>query len=81
LTDANYAITYTDAGLTVARAPLTVTADPKTKAYGQANPAFTDSCGGLRGTDTPASLGGALSFTTAATATSPAGSYAGRRVG
>src|SRR5207245_1410706 len=45
---------------TVNPAPLTVTADNKTKVYGQANPAFTASYSGFVNGDTASSLGGSL---------------------
>ena len=38
---ANYAITYVGANLTITTRALTVTADPATKVYGDADPAFT----------------------------------------
>ena len=58
--------------------PLTVTADPKSKTYGDANPALTytvtpDGTGTSRGLVTGENLSGALS--TAATLTSNVGSY------
>ncbi|HSS62584.1 MAG TPA: MBG domain-containing protein [Candidatus Limnocylindrales bacterium] len=62
--------------LNVAQAQLSVTADPQSKVYGDPNPAFIVSYSGFVNGDTPASLGGALSFTTAATTSSPVGSYA-----
>lgn len=73
--DANYMIGYTPGSVAVTRARLSVTADPKTKTYGQPNPAFTVSYAGFLNGDGDASLGGALSFATAATSTSPVGSY------
>jgi hypothetical protein len=60
----------------VAPAPLTVTANDATRAFGQANPAFTARYSGFVNGDGPGSLGGTLSFSTAATADSPPGSYA-----
>src|SRR6185295_2592174 len=64
----NYTLTYASANLTV-----TLTADAKSRAYGDANPALTYRIGGsgLANGDT---LSGALS--TSATTTSNAGSYA-----
>jgi hypothetical protein len=71
--------------LEVARPTLTVTvdADPSTTAmdpfsrlYGVDNPAFTASYSGFVNGDTPASLGGTLTFSTDANASSPVGSYA-----
>ena len=37
----NYDVTYHTADFTITRKPITVTADPKTKVYGQADPALT----------------------------------------
>ncbi|MGE3190080.1 MAG: MBG domain-containing protein [Vicinamibacterales bacterium] len=56
---ANYALTYVGASLTITPRPLTVTADPQTKVYGDADPAltFTLTSGTLVGADT---LSGAL---------------------
>jgi hypothetical protein len=61
---------------TVNPAPLTVTADNKTKVYAQANPALTASYSGFVNGDTVDSLGGTLSFSTPATGSSPVGTYA-----
>jgi type VI protein secretion system component Hcp len=75
LTSSNYSITFVKGTLAITAAPLSVTADPQTKVYGQANPTFTASYSGFVNGDTAASLGGSLTFTTAATTSSPAGSY------
>jgi len=61
--------------LTVALAPLTVTAYNASRAYGGANPAFSATDSGFVNGDTAASLSGTLVCTTAATASSPVGSY------
>src|SRR5207237_263594 len=76
LTSANYTITYANGTLTITPAPLSVTADNKTKVYGQANPTFTVSYSGFVNGDTASSLGGTLTFSTPAAASSPVGSYA-----
>lgn len=49
----NYSITFTPANLTITQRPITVTADPKSKAFGAADPALTHSVtsGNLVGTD------------------------------
>ncbi|KUG08110.1 MBG domain-containing protein [Solirubrum puertoriconensis] len=73
--DGNYDISYQAGTLTVTPVDLIVTADNKSKVYGQVNPAFTASYSGLVNSDTPASLGGSLSFATQATASSPVGAY------
>jgi len=74
-TSANYVISFAPGTLTVNAAPLTVTADPKSKVYGQANPAFTASFSGFVLGQGLGDLGGALVFSTAAGAASHAGSY------
>jgi sugar lactone lactonase YvrE len=56
LAAANYSITYVGANLTVTKAPLTVTADSKTKVAGDPLPALTASYSGFVNGDTPASL-------------------------
>ena len=75
LTSINYAITFVAGNLAVTPAPLTVTADNKTRAFGAANPAFTASYAGFVNGDGPGSLGGAVTFTTTATTASPVGVY------
>ena len=62
--------------LSVTQAGLTVTANDASKIYGAANPTFTVSYMGFVNADTPAALGGTLTFTTSATAASHVGSYA-----
>jgi hypothetical protein len=76
LSTSNYAISYVSGALMVTPASLAVTADDATRVYGASNPAFTATYSGLVNGDTARSLGGALSFTTLASASSPAGSYA-----
>jgi type VI protein secretion system component Hcp len=71
----NYIIHETDATLTVDKAPLTVTADDKTKIQGQANPPFTASYSGFVLGQGPGVLGGRLTFRTTAKASSPPGTY------
>lgn len=72
----NYTITANTALFTITKASLTVTADNKSKVYGAALPAFTAGYGGFVFGETPAVLGGALSFSTPATASSAVGTYA-----
>jgi hypothetical protein len=55
---------------TVAKAPLTVTADNASRMYGQPNPIFT---GGITGVQTGDSI--VITFSTSATASSPVGTY------
>ena len=72
----NYAVTVEGAGkLTVTPKAITVTVNAVSRAYGEANPAFTAAApsGALVGSDTVASLG--LTLTTTANTTSNVGSY------
>src|SRR6185295_6559391 len=68
----NYALNYASADLTVTQRALTITADAKSRAYGDANPALTYqvSGAGLVNGDT---LSGALA--TSATTASNVGAY------
>src|SRR4029453_2496864 len=68
----NYALSYTGNNLTVTQRAITVTADAKSRAYGDANPALTWQVGGA-GLANGDSLSGALA--TAATTTSNVGTY------
>ncbi|MDX6557826.1 MAG: hypothetical protein QOF72_875, partial [Blastocatellia bacterium] len=61
--------------ITIAKKSLSVTADGKTRLFGAPDPTFTASYFGFVNGDTAASLGGSLSFTTNALATSNVGSY------
>lgn len=72
---ANYIITYTAGTLTISKAPLTVTADNKTRVEGVANPAFTASYSGFANSETSSVLSTAPSFTTTASSSSPPGTY------
>jgi hypothetical protein len=62
--------------LNVAAAPLTITADPKSKVYGAANPTFTVAYSGFVNGETSAVLGGTLTFGAPAL-NSPVGTYTG----
>jgi hypothetical protein len=73
--DPNYTIAFVSGTLKVNPAPLTISADSKTKIYGAALPAFTASFSGFVNGDTPASLTTPVSLGTVATASSPVGSY------
>ena len=68
----NYALNYTSADLTVTQRAITVTADAKSRAYGDANPALTYQVGGS-GLANGDSLSGALA--TSATTASNVGTY------
>ena len=73
----NYTIVYVNGQLTVNKAPLTITANPKSKTYGAADPTFTDTISGFINGQTLATSGvtGAPSFTTTADTTSHVGTY------
>src|SRR5439155_4917476 len=71
----HYAPVTATAYITVYRAPLTITANNATKAYGAANPALTVSYSGFVNGDTEASLTTAPTVTTTATTTSAVGTY------
>ncbi|KAA1417759.1 hypothetical protein F0U44_15830 [Nocardioides humilatus] len=71
----NYSFTFNDNTLTVTKATLALTADPKSRTYGDANPALTYTVAGFRNGDDASVLTGTPSLTTTAGATSNAGSY------
>jgi hypothetical protein len=73
----NYLAATLDSGatITIAAAPLKVRADDRAKVYGAALPELTASYEGLVAGETPGVLGGTLSLTTAAAATSAVGAY------
>jgi hypothetical protein len=73
--DSDYVISYVAGALTVTPAPLTITANNQTKAYGAALPTLTASYTGLVNGDTSASLMTQPTLATIATATSPMGAY------
>ena len=75
--DANYDASSGSADLTVAQAPLAVTANPAFKTYGDADPAFTVSYTGFVAGDGASSLSGSASFATTEPATgyAPVGTY------
>jgi len=74
-TDSDYAITYVAGSLTVTAAPLTVTANSQTKAYGAALPALTTSYSGFVNGDSSANLSTLPTLSTTATASSHVGTY------
>jgi hypothetical protein len=69
-TDPNYQVTTVNGVLTVANAPLTVTANGLTRPYGTANPPFTGTIVGLLNGDAISA-----SFNSVALTSSPAGIY------
>jgi hypothetical protein len=70
-----YDPTAVSTNINVLPAPLTVAADDATKFFGAPLPSFSASFTGFVNGDGPGSLAGPLSLTTAATATSPVGTY------
>ena len=66
----NYAVTLNNGVLTVAPAPLTVTAANATRGFGQPNPVFTGTIVGIKNGDNITAT-----YSTTATANSPAGTY------
>jgi hypothetical protein len=73
--DPDYAITYAAGALAITPATLVVTADSKSKVYGQANPALTASYGGFVNGDTAAALSGSPALDTTAGQYSAPGAY------
>jgi filamentous hemagglutinin family protein len=74
--DNNYNFTYVNGTLTVNKAILTVTGDNKSREYGDANPAFTVSYSGFKNGETSSVIDALATATSAADATSNAGTYA-----
>ncbi|MGC8991447.1 MAG: MBG domain-containing protein, partial [Verrucomicrobiia bacterium] len=72
----NYTPSTKQVTINVLKAPLTITADNKTKAYGAALPTLTASYSGFVNGDTPSSLDTPVTLSTTATAASPVGTYA-----
>ena len=62
-TSSNYTIGYTDGTLDITPAALMVTAEDKTKVYGESDPAFTVSYSGFVSGDDETDLGGTLNLT------------------
>ena len=75
-TDNNYTITTVNGTLTIGKATLTATADDKSREYGAANPAFTITYSGFKGSDSVSDLDTAPSATSTATTTTAAGTAA-----
>ncbi|MFB9210303.1 MBG domain-containing protein [Echinicola jeungdonensis] len=65
-TSGNYNINYVDGNFEVTQASLTVTADDKTKVYGEADPTLTVSYAGFENGDDKTALGGTLDISRAA---------------
>src|SRR5581483_5911609 len=66
----NYDFVFVDGTLTVNPAPLTVTVNSATRAYGDPNPVFSGTITGIKNGDNITAT-----YSTAATVTSPAGTY------
>lgn len=71
----NYTVTSINGTLTINPAPLTITADDKTKTLNAPNPAFTATYSGFVLSEGPGALSGTLSCTTTAVTNSPVGGY------
>lgn len=71
----NYTVTSVNGVLTVAKAPLTITANNQTKVLHAANPALTATYSGFVLGQTPASLTGTLTCTTTSTTLTAVGSF------
>ncbi|WBX70964.1 MBG domain-containing protein [Tenacibaculum retecalamus] len=75
-TDNNYTISTVNGTLTIGKATLTATADDKNKEYGDANPAFTISYSGFKGSDSVADIDTTPTATSTASVTTNVGSEA-----
>lgn len=75
LNAADYTFAFVNGNLSITPAPLTVTADNKSKVYGQANPPLTDTITGFVNGDTASVISGAADLNTVATTASGVGSY------
>ncbi len=75
LSATNYSFNLTNGTLTVGKAPLTVTADPQNRLYGQTNPVFTASYNGFVDGDNQGVLSGAPALSTTADTNTPVGNY------
>jgi hypothetical protein len=75
LASGNYLISFVPGTLQVQTAPLTITADTKSKVYGTANPVLTASYSGFVNGDDSGKLTGVVSLATAAVQYSHVGSY------
>ncbi|MFV9505024.1 MAG: S8 family serine peptidase [Oscillochloridaceae bacterium umkhey_bin13] len=71
----NFGSTFVEQTIPIATAPLTVSIPDVTRTYGAPNPAPTATISGFVYDDDASMLGGTLTFTTTATATSSPGEY------
>jgi len=74
-TDNNYSFIYVNGTFTISKAMLTVTADNKSRLYGDSNPAFTITYTGFKNSETASVIDTAPSATTSATLSSNTGAY------
>ena len=74
--DDNYDISYVDGSVTMAPAPLSITASSETMTYGGSVPTITPIVAGLQNGDDPSVLGTGITCDTAADSSSPVGDYA-----
>ena len=74
--DNNYDFSYVNGTLTIDKANLNVTADNKTREYGDANPALTYTFGSFKNGENASVLGALPTISTAATTTTNAGTAA-----
>ena len=72
----NYTITYTNGGISIGKAGLVVTADNKTRFYGDANPTLTYTVTGFVNNETASVLSGAPTIASTASLTSNVGNVA-----
>lgn len=73
--DNNYTFNYQPGTLNITKAPLTISADAKTRVYGEANPVFTFSYTGFKNGDTGTVIDTAPSGSSTAITTSDTGTY------
>src|SRR5204862_311177 len=75
LASGNYSFSFVDGDLTITKATLTVTADPKSRPYGAANPTLTAGYSGFKNGETylTSDVLGSPALNTSAVATSPVG--------
>ena len=71
----NYNVTYVDGTLTIKKAALTITAENKSKTYGEDNPTLTFTCSGFVNDETSAVLAPQPTLDTEATVASGVGTY------
>ena len=75
LSATNYDFSFTAGTLTVSKAALTVTAEAKSRTYGDANPTFTATITGYANNETSSVVSGTPALSTGASATSNVGGY------